>query len=123
VLFRSPGRDRGAARPAKGKIVVSQGERITIARQVVDANNSPVNLSGRTLQLVIETAQGVDLVVVPNSSITISGTGNDTYSFVVPEAASSRVGNFTYALNDLGSSKAELAKGDWIVEYRPLADS
>lgn len=118
-----PGRDRGIARPARGKIVVSQGERITIARSVVDANNAAVNLSGRTLQFVIETAQGVDLAVIPTENITISGSSNNTYSFVVPAAASARVGNFAYALNDLGTSKAELAKGDWIVEARPLADS
>ncbi len=118
-----PGRDRGLPQSNKGRITIAQGELITIARQVVDGNGNPMNLAGRTLQLVIETAQGVDLAVIPNSAITVSGTNNDTYSFAVPSQASAKVGNFTYSLNDLGASKALLASGDWIVTARAIADS
>lgn len=118
-----PGRDRGLPQSNRGRIVVAQGELITISRQVVDGNGAAVNLSGRTLQFIIQDARGVDVAVVPHSSITVSGTGNSTYSFAVPTAGSARVGNFSYWLNDLGASKAELARGDWIVEARPLADS
>lgn len=118
-----PGRDRGLPQSNRGRIVIAQGELITISRQVVDGNGAAMNLSGRTLQFIIQDARGVDVAIVPNSSITVSGTGNSTYTFVVPIEASARAGNFSYWLNDLGASKAELAKGDWIVEARPLADT
>lgn len=118
-----PGRDRALPKSNRGRIVVSQGELITIVRAVVDGNGNPLSLAGRTLQFVIQDARGLDVAVVPNSSITVSGASSDSYSFVVPSAGSARVGNFVYALNDIGSSKAELTKGDWIVESRPLADS
>jgi hypothetical protein len=103
--------------------VIAVGELITITREVLDVNRNPLSLAGRTLQVVIQDARGVDIATVPNSAITISGSSNNAFSFVVPANASARVGNFTYALNDVGSSKAELARGDWIVESRPLADS
>ena len=113
-----PGRDRGLPQANKGRIIVAQGELITISRQVVDGNGNAITLTGRTLQFVIEDARGADVAKI--DTITISGS---TYSFTVPSGASARVGNYTYALNDLGASKALLASGDWIVESRPLADS
>lgn len=123
VITVLPGRDRGLPQSNRGRIIIAESELITISRQVVDGNGSPLNLSGRTLQFVIQDARGIDIAVVANASIAVSGTNSDTYSFAIPSAASARVGNFTYALNDIGPTKAEIAKGDWIVESRPLADS
>jgi hypothetical protein len=118
-----PGRDRALPQSIRGQIIVALGELITIARQVVDANGNPLNMSGRTLQFVIQGAQGVDVAAIPSASITISGANSDTYSFTVPSSASAKVGNYTYSLNDVGATKAQLASGDWIVQSRPLADA
>ncbi len=118
-----PGRDRGLPQSGRSRIVVSQGELITIARQVVDGNGNPMNLAGRTLQFIIQDARGVDIAVIPHSSITVSGTNNDSYSFTMTAECSARAGNFSYWLNDVGASKAELVTGDWIVKPRPLADA
>lgn len=118
-----PSSDKNTARRLRGQIVIAVGELITITREVLDVNRNPLSLVGRTLQVVIQDARGVDIATVPNSAITIGGSSNNAFSFAVPANASARVGNFTYALNDVGSSKAELARGDWIVESRPLADS
>lgn len=118
-----PGRDRGPAGRFRSVIVIAQNELITISRQVLDGNGNPMNLSGRTLQFVIQDARGNDVAIVPNADITISGTNNDTYSLAVPTNASLKSGNFSYALNQIGGGNAKLVSGDWIVEARPLADS
>ncbi len=115
-----PGSDKGIARGSRGEIVVLLQEEITISRTVVDANNAPVDLRGRTLEFVIEDARGNDVAVISNTDIDVSGTDHNTYSFTVPAAASATVGNFEYALNDVGNS-ANLAIGNWIVKKRALS--
>ncbi len=114
-----PGRDRAIPRSNRGQIILKLREEIVISRAVVDGNGNPVNLQGRTLQFVIQDARGTDVAVVESNAISISGTNHDTYSFAVPAAATARVFNGEYALNDLGA-KSNLAEGDWIVQHRAI---
>ncbi len=116
-----PGRDRAIPRSNRGQIILKLQEEIVISRAVVDGNGNPVNLQGRTLQFVIQDARGTDVAVVETNAISISGTNHDTYSFTVPAAATARVFNGEYALNDV-TAKSNLAEGDWIVQRRALKD-
>jgi hypothetical protein len=68
----------------------------------------------------VQDARGLDLATVDHADITISGTDDDTYSFVCPIEMTSRLGVFDFSLNQVGGG--QIVGGKWIVQRRAVAD-
>jgi len=121
VVSVLPGRDRAVADAGASVITVKLNEIVTIARSVVDANDAAMDLSGYTnLQFVVQDARGLDVAVIAHADITISGTDNDTYSFVNTSAMTAKLGVFDFSLNEV--SGGQIVGGKWIVLRRAVAD-
>jgi hypothetical protein len=61
---------------------------------------TPINLDGKTLVIVFETRQGVDVATVTNSSITVSGDANNIVTFPYPSAVTASQRVLTFAIRD-----------------------
>lgn len=96
---------------------VYKNETVTIGPIVLtDANNDPVDLSGKTLSVVIENkATKVDVDVVTPS---VSGGSNNQYSFTIDSTVTGTIGVYAFALREnADTTKLLLDEGEVIVRY------
>ena len=101
-------------------ITVFLGENITIGPIVVtDSNGSAVDLSA-TCEIVISRKFRGDILVIPNSSITRSGVGNNQFTFP-STGATLIVGTHAWALRRV-SDNFVYSYGDWIVKQAATKD-
>lgn len=101
-------------------ITVFLGENITIGPIVVtDSNGNAVDLSA-TCEIVISRKFRGDILVIPNSSITRSGAGNNQFTF--PSTGATLItGTHAWALRRV-SDNFVYAYGDWIVKQAATKD-
>jgi hypothetical protein len=89
------------------------GETITVSHQVLDANGSPVTLTGMTLLLVIEDRQGN---VIASITPTISGS---TFSGVITSPVTQKSGRpLIWALRNKGAGAGNAVVGEGAVEVQ-----
>ncbi len=101
-------------------ITVFLGENITVGPIVVtDSTGSAVDLSA-TCEIVISRKFRGDILVIPNSSITRSGVGNNQFTF--PSTGATLIpGTHSWALRRV-SDNFVYSYGDWIVKQVATKD-
>lgn len=95
-------------------------EEINIDIILVDENNDPVDITSKTLKVVIEDALGNDIELVNDVDL-IKSTGN--VRFTLDPSVTGTAGVYKYALRDITSQNIVLAYGNIDVEYVPEVDS
>jgi hypothetical protein len=107
-------------RVSKDEIEIYKTEGYTLVRTVTDAVGANVDLSGKTLELIIEGENRNDKAVIPDADIDISGTGNATYTVEIPTTVSAKADktyNF-YLWDKTNAARPKLLdKGRFVVEY------
>ena len=101
--------------PTRGSETILEvyvGETINQALTVYQSDGTtPLSLAGKTLEVVFDKFDGTDVVVVPNSSITVSGASNNVATFAYPSAATELIGIRFWALRDASAPKTVYAFG------------
>jgi len=99
------------------------GETITQSITLYQTNGTtPIVLTGKTLVIVFETRQGLDVATVPNSGITVSGDDDNVVTFNYPAAATSQERVLKFALRDAGSPNTVYLQGLLSVQRAPKVD-
>jgi hypothetical protein len=80
---------------------VYRGETVDQIVSVVESDGTtPVDLSGKSLEIVFEGYLGTDLAVIATANITISGDDNNVVTFAYPSAVTATVGRYYWSLRD-----------------------
>jgi hypothetical protein len=80
---------------------VYRGETVDQIVSVVESDGTtPVDLSGKTLEIVFEGYLGTDLAVIATANITVSGDDNNVVTFAYPSAVTATVGRYYWSLRD-----------------------
>jgi len=83
---------------------------------------TPINLSGKTLAIVFETLQGVDVAVVASGSITISGSNSNVVTFAYPSVVTASERTLRFAIRDAAAPLALYLQGLCVVTRAPQVD-
>ena len=100
---------------------VNESTIITYLKEVVPVSvpvTGEVDLTTKTLQIVIEKANAIDKVVIANNSIDRTAT---TFTFTVPQEVTADLDQFSWILREVGTN-IKLAGGRLLVKYAPFAD-
>jgi hypothetical protein len=95
------------------------GESVPVSLNLTDADGNAISLAGRTLQVVLEGRRRADRQVIPNSSISRTGS---TIGFTVGSPTTSVEGPGSWAVRDTTSGEV-LAAGVLQVKYAPRQDT
>ena len=80
---------------------VYRGETVNQIVSVVESDGTtPVDLSGKSLEIVFEGYLGTDLAVIATANITVSGDDNNVVTFAYPSAVTATVGRYYWSLRD-----------------------
>jgi hypothetical protein len=85
-------------------------------------NTTPIVLTGKTLVIVFETRQGVDVATVANSNITVGGDNDNVVTFAYPAAATSQERVLKFALRDASAPNTVYLQGLLSVQRAPKVD-
>lgn len=99
-------------------IAIYVGEICNVSVSVTDMDNEPVDLTGMTLQLVIEAADTDDIAVVANADISVAGS---TFTFAIPALVSANERLWYWVLRNTDENTVE-ARGVVEVNYAPTED-
>ena len=113
VADRSPGT---TITPAVGE-TISQ----SITLYATDGT-TPINLSGKTLAIVFETLQGVDVAVVASGNITISGSSSNVVTFAYPSVVTASERTLRFAIRDAAAPLTMYLQGLCVVTRAPQVD-
>ena len=107
-------------RVSKDEIEIYKTEGYTLVRTVTDATGANVDLSSKTLELIIEGENRNDKAVIPDADIAVSGTGNATYTIEIPTTVSAKADKtYNFYLWDKTTSARPkmLDQGKFIITY------
>lgn len=100
------------------------GETITQSVSVYEEDGTtPVDLSGKTLQVCFESTATTDVAVIENANITVSGDDNNVVSFAYPSAVTGSVANYHWSLRDASAPKTVWQYGTLYVKRAALKDA
>jgi hypothetical protein len=100
------------------------GETITQSITLYETDGTtPIVLTGKTLAIVFETRQGLDVAVVANANITVSGASDNVVTFAYPSAATSAQRVLKFALRDAAAPKTVYIQGLLNVTRAPSVDT
>jgi hypothetical protein len=78
-----------------------RGETVDQIVSVVESDGTtPVDLSGKSLEIVFEGYLGTDLAVIATANITVSGDDSNVVTFAYPSAVTATVGRYYWSLRD-----------------------
>lgn len=95
-------------------------EEIDVNLVLTDENNELIDVTSKTLKVVIEDALGNDVDMIANGDL-IKSVGN--VAFTVGTVVTENVGVYKYALRDITNKNIVLAYGNIDVQYLPEVDS
>ena len=84
---------------------------------------TPYSLAGKSLAMVFEDRNGVDVAVIPNADIAVSGASSNTITFNYTAPITSAERTLRAALKDDASPFTEHAKGLCVVTSGPRVDA
>jgi hypothetical protein len=84
---------------------------------------TPINLSGKTLEIVFQTRSGSDVAVIANANITVSGTSNNIVTFAYPAAVTSSERTLRVSLRDNAAPRTVYLSGLCKVSIAPSVDA
>jgi hypothetical protein len=100
------------------------GETISQSITLYSADGiTPVSLAGKTLAIVFETLQGIDVATVPNSSIAVGGSSNNVVTFSYPSIVTSAERTLRFALRDAAAPLTMYLQGLCVVTRAPQVDA
>jgi hypothetical protein len=110
-------------RPTTSTVYASTNESFLVVRTVTDTAKALVDLSGRTLRFICEAASGLDKTVIEAADITISGTGDATYSLKIPKTVMAKARTLSCVLRDVTDTddNNKLDSFELVVKYAPDA--
>jgi len=83
---------------------------------------TPVDMSSKTLAIVFETLQGVDVAIVGSGDIAVSGTGSNIVTFAYPSAVTSSERTLRFAIRDAAAPLTLYLQGLCVVTRGPQVD-
>jgi len=99
------------------------GETITQSITLYETNGTtPIVLTSKTLVIVFETRQGVDVATVANSNITVGGASDNVVTFAYPAAATASERVLKFALRDASAPNTVYLQGLLSVQRAPKVD-
>lgn len=99
------------------------GETIDVAIVVYQSDGTtPMDLSGKTLEVCFESTSTTDVAVVDNANITVSGDDNNIVTFAYPSAVTGSVANYYWSLRDAAAPKTVWQYGTLYVKRAALKD-
>lgn len=99
------------------------GETIDVAIVVYQSDGTtPMDLSGKTLEVCFEGTTTTDVAVVDNANITVSGDDNNIVTFAYPSAVTGSVANYHWSLRDAAAPKTVWQYGTLYVKRAALKD-
>lgn len=107
-------------RASTDEIRIYRTEGYTLVRTVTDAAGANVDLSTKTLEMIIEGENRNDKAVIPDADISVSGTGNATYTVEIPTTVSAKADKtYSFYLWDKTTSARPklLDQGKFIITY------
>ena len=84
---------------------------------------TPINLSGKSLEIVFQTRSGTDVAVIANANITISGTSNNIVTFAYPSAVTTTERTLRVSLRDNAAPGTVYLSGLCKVSIAPSVDA
>jgi hypothetical protein len=84
---------------------------------------TPINLSGKSLEIVFQTRSGTDVAVIANANITVSGTSSNIVTFAYPSAATSLERTLRVSLRDNAAPRTVYLSGLCKVSIAPSVDA
>lgn len=97
-------------------ITVYLGEEVPVS---VSITGSSVDLTTKTLRLIIENAGTADQVVIEDANITTTAS---TFTFTVPDTLTTSLNQYEWSLRELPDN-IKLAGGVMLVKYSPTVDA
>jgi hypothetical protein len=88
-----------------------------------DDRVTPVDMSSKTLVIVFETRQGLDVATVASGDIAISGADDNIVTFAYPSAVTASERVLRFALRDAGSPNTVYLQGLLSVQRAPKVDA
>ena len=83
---------------------------------------TPIDLSGKTLAIVFETLEGLDVAVVASGGITISGADSNVVSFSYPSDVTASERTLRFAIRDAAAPLTMYLQGLCNVTRAPQVD-
>lgn len=100
------------------------GETIDVAIVVYQSDGTtPMDLSGKTLEVCFESTSTTDVAVVSNANITVSGDDNNIVTFAYPSAVTGSVANYHWSLRDASAPKTVWQYGTLYCKRAALKDA
>jgi hypothetical protein len=84
---------------------------------------TPINLSGKSLEIVFQTRSGTDVAVIANANITVSGTSNNIVTFAYPSAVTTTERTLRVSLRDNAAPRTVYLSGLCKVSIAPSVDA
>lgn len=113
-------------RAVTDEIRIYRTEGYTLVRTVTDDAGANVDLSAKTLEMIIEGENRNDKAVIPDADISVSGTGNATYTIEIPTTVSAKSGKtYSFWLWDKTDAdrKVMLDSGKFLIVYAGVSGS
>jgi hypothetical protein len=100
------------------------GETITQSITLYQTDGTtPINLSGKSLEIVFQTRSGTDVAVIANADITVSGTSSNVVTFAYPAAVTSSERTLRVSLRDNAAPRTVYLSGLCKVSIAPSVDA
>jgi hypothetical protein len=100
------------------------GETITQSITLYQTDGTtPINLSGKSLEIVFQTRSGTDVAVIANANITVSGTSSNIVTFAYPSAVTSLERTLRVSLRDNAAPRTVYLSGLCKVSIAPAVDA
>jgi hypothetical protein len=84
---------------------------------------TPINLSGKSLEIVFQTRSGTDVAVIANANITVSGTSSNIVTFAYPSAVTTAERTLRVSLRDNAAPRTVYLSGLCKVSIAPSVDA
>jgi len=100
------------------------GETITQSITLYQTDGTtPINLNGKSLEIVFQTRSGTDVAVIANANITVSGTGSNIVTFAYPAAVTTAERTLRVSLRDNAAPRTVYLSGLCKVSIAPSVDA
>jgi hypothetical protein len=100
------------------------GETITQSITLYQTDGTtPINLSGKSLEIVFQTRSGNDVAVIANANITVSGTSSNIVTFAYPSAVTTAERTLRVSLRDNAAPRTVYLSGLCKVSIAPAVDA